>query len=190
MHDGSVRLRPPRGLRAHTPSGTVDLFGIAAILGEVSLSERALSAGLTLEGPLRAALLVENLGTFCDLPAMDGWLLVHVAGWDMPTVARLLEQLRHVPVLHFGDLDPNGVRILQHLRRLRPNLLWFVPSFWQELVATRGLRTTWPAELDLSDAPELVHHLARQGLWLEQESLALDPRLPAALEVHLKKCSE
>jgi hypothetical protein len=88
-------------------------------------------------------------------------------------------------VLHFGDLDPNGVRILQHLRRLRPDLLWFVPKFWQELVSTKGLPTTWPAELDLRDAPELVHHLARHGLWLEQESLALDPRLPAALEAHL-----
>jgi hypothetical protein len=182
MHDGSVRLRPPVGLRAVTPKGTVDLSGIAALLGEVSISERALSAGLTLEGPLRAALLVENLGTFCDLPALDGWLLIHVAGWDTPTVARLLERLSHVPVVHFGDLDPNGVRIMQHLRRLRPDLRWFVPPFWQELVATKGLAMQWPAEVDLDDAPELVHQLARQGLWVEQESLALDPRLPAALQ--------
>lgn len=184
-HDGSVRLRPPRGLVARAPQGAVDLASVAAVLGEVSLPERALKAGLELEGDVRAVLLVENLGAFCDLAALPGWLFAHVAGWDTATVARLLERLAHVPAIHFGDLDPNGVRIVQHLRGLRRDLRWFVPPFWEELVEAKGLHGAWVDDLDLNDAPALVQRLARDGLWLEQEPIAVDPRTPAALEAML-----
>lgn len=184
-HDGSVRLRPPKGLVARCSRGTVDLASVAAVLGEVSLPERSLRAGLELEGPVRAALLVENLGAFCDLAPLPGWLFAHVAGWDTATVARLLERLAHVSVIHFGDLDPNGVRIFQHLRGLRRDLRWFVPPFWEELVEAKGLCGEWLDDLDLRDAPELVQRLARQALWLEQEPVAVDPRTPAALEAML-----
>ncbi|MCC7383266.1 MAG: hypothetical protein IT384_15625 [Deltaproteobacteria bacterium] len=184
-HDGSVRLRPPQGLLAITPQGRLDLGAVAAVLGEVSIPERAFRAGLALEGPIRAALLVENLGAFCDLRALDGWMFVHVPGWDTVTVARLLERVGHVPVIHFGDLDPNGVRILRHLRGLRSNLRWFVPEFWAGLVDTKGLPGVWPEDLDLGETPELVRLLASRALWLEQEPIAVDPRTPAALEAVL-----
>jgi hypothetical protein len=167
------------------PHGAVDLSAVAGVLGEVSLPERALKAGLVLEGPMRAALLVENLGAFCDLPSLDGWLFAHVAGWDTATVARLLGRLGHVPLLHFGDLDPNGVRIFQHLRGMRPDLRWFVPAFWRELVESKGLPGAWPEDLDLGEAPALVHHLASRALWLEQEPVAVDARTKAALEAML-----
>lgn len=184
-HDGSVRLRPPPGLTAITQRGRVDLAAVASVLGEVSIPERAFNTGLVLEGTIRATLLVENLGVFCDLRRIEGWLFVHVPGWDTATVARLVEHLGHVPVIHFGDLDPNGVRILQHLRGLRPDLRWFVPEFWIEFLYTKGLRGDWPDDLDLGDAPALVRELATRGLWLEQESLAVDPRTSAALEAML-----
>lgn len=181
-HDGSVRLRPPRGLVARTPRGELDLAAIAAVIGEVSLPERALKDGIELDGPLRAVLLIENLGAFCDLPASDGWLFAHVAGWDTATVGRLLERLAHVPILHFGDLDPNGVRIFQHLRGQCPGLRWFVPLFWEELVESKGLRGSWPDDLVLDAAPKLVREIAARSLWLEQEPLVVDPRTPVALE--------
>lgn len=181
-HDGSVRLRPPAGLVAITPQGRIDLTAVSVVLGEVSIPERAFIAGLTLEGPIRAALLVENLGAFCDLHTLDGWLLVHVPGWDTATVARLLERLGPVPLIHFGDLDPNGVRILQHLRGYRPDLRWFVPTFWSELVETKSLPCVWPDDIDLGDAPSLVRQLASRGLWLEQEPVSVDPRTASALE--------
>ncbi len=147
----------------------------------MSIPERTINGGLAFEGSIRAALLIENLGAFCDLPALDGWLLVHVPGWDTATVAALLERLPQIPVVHFGDLDPNGVRIFQHLRAIRPDLRWFVPEFWGELVETKGLAGGWPKNLDLEDAPELVRNLARRGLWLEQEPVAVDGRTPGAL---------
>jgi hypothetical protein len=184
-HDGAVRARPPRGLIARTPRGVVDLASVAAVLGEISLPERALRDGLEIEGPLRAVLLIENLGAFCDLLPIEGWLFAHVAGWDTATVNRLFDRLTRAPVVHFGDLDPNGVRIFQHLRRHKPDLGWFVPSFWEELVESKGQRGAWPDDLDLSDAPVIVRELARRGLWLEQEPLAVDPRIPAALEAML-----
>ena len=181
-HDGTVRLRPPKGLVAHTPRGTVDLAAIASVLGEVAIPERAFLDGLQLEGELRALLLVENLGAWRDLPAPEGFLLAHVPGWDTWTAGHLLDRVADVPVLHFGDLDPNGARIYAHLRERRPDLRWFVPAFWGELASRHGLRAPWPADLDLSDAPELVRDLAARSLWLEQERLVLDPRIGEALE--------
>ena len=81
-HDGLLRLRPPRGLVAQTEQGVLDLWKLARFLGEAPIPERAFLDGLTLEGPLRAVLLVENSGAWRDLPMLDGWLLAHVPGWD------------------------------------------------------------------------------------------------------------
>ena len=181
-HDGSIRLRPPAGLSARTATGTVDLGGIAAVLGEVSIPERALLDGLALEGTVRAVLLVENLGAWRDLPPPPGWLLAYVPGWDTATVGHLLDRLSAIPVVHFGDLDPNGVRIMLHLRGRAPHLQWFVPDFWFELADTCALRAKWPQDLNLDFAPAQVRDLATRGLWLEQERIVLDPRMADALE--------
>jgi hypothetical protein len=97
-------------------------------------------------------------------------------------VGLLLEQLSNVPVVHSGDLDPNGVRIVAHLQLIRPDLIWAVPGFWEEQIPLRGLKKDWPAELDLDGAPPLVRRLAAEGIWLEQEPLALDPRVTVYLE--------
>jgi hypothetical protein len=181
-HDGSVRLRPPRGLLVRARRGVIDLSAITEVLGEVSIPERAFHEDLTLEGSIRAVLLVENLGAWRDLPSLEGWLFAHVAGWDTATVVLLLERVGRVPVIHFGDIDPNGVRIFLHLRKRYPELRWFVPSFWRDLVESKGLRAEWPGDLDLADAPELVREVARRGLWLEQEALVIDGRIGTALE--------
>ena len=184
-HDGSIRLRPPTGLSARTDKGVVDLSGIAAMLGEVSIPERALLDGLAFEGTIRAVLLIENLGAWRDLPPPPGWLLAHAPGWDTATVDHLLDRMEGIPVVHFGDVDPNGVRIMLHLRRRAPNLKWFLPEFWFELADAYGIRTKWPRDLDLDFAPAQVRELAARGLWLEQERIVLDPRMSDALEAAL-----
>lgn len=180
--DGTVRLRPPAGLVARTHRGEVDLFTVASVLGEVSVPERAFLDGLEFKGHFRAVLLVENLGAWRDLPFLPGWLVVHVPGWETSTVAYLLEHCVNVPVVHFGDLDPNGVRIYLHLRERRKDLQWLVPAFWSEFLNEHGLRTEWPSSLVPEEAPELVCELATRGLWLEQERIVLDPRIVTALE--------
>jgi Wadjet protein JetD, C-terminal len=184
-HDGSIRLRPPAGLSARTANGVVDLSGIATVLGEVSIPERALLDGLAFEGGIRAVLLVENLGAWRDLSPPPGWLLAHVPGWDTATVGHLLDCIEGIPVVHFGDIDPNGVRIMLHLRRRAPNLKWFLPEFWFELADACGLPLTWPKDFDLDFAPAQVRELAARGLWLEQERIVLDPRIADALEAVL-----
>lgn len=135
-----------------------------------------------LVGDTEAVLTVENLGAWRDLPAHGRWLYVYVPGWNTTPVRQLLASLPAVPVVHFGDLDPNGFRIYRHLREYVPDLAWLVPEFWGELVAMHAQKRDWPEDLDLTGTPELVPALARQSLWLEQERLVLDPRLGAALE--------
>lgn len=184
-HDGSIRLRPPAGLSARTATGAVNLSEIAAVLGEVSIPERALLDGLAFEGTIRAVLLVENLGAWRDLSPPPGWLLAHVPGWDTATAASFLDRLSAIPVMHFGDVDPNGFRIMLHLRRRAPDLKWFLPEFWFELADVCGLGVTWPEDLDLARAPAPVRDLASRGLRLEQERIVFDPRIPDALEAAL-----
>lgn len=181
-HDGLLRLLPPRGLLAHCAHATLDLWQLARSLGEAPIPERAFLDGLTLEGPVRAVLLVENAGAWRDLPVLEGWLVAHVPGWDTTTVAHLFDQLETgIPIVHFGDLDPNGVRIVLKLRERRPDLKWFIPDFWTECVKPRKLKRPWPAELDLSGTPRLVQDLASERLWLEQEALVVDGRIARAL---------
>jgi hypothetical protein len=97
----------------------------------------------------------------------------------------MLDRIEGVPVVHFGDLDPNGVRIMLHLRRHAPNLKWFLPEFWFELADVCGLPTTWPQDLDLNFAPAAVRALAARGVWLEQERIVFDSRMADALEAVL-----
>lgn len=181
--DGIVRLRPSAGLRLVRHGGEHDAAELAGLLGEVVLSERALLDGTRLAGTLpRAVLLVENRGPFVDLPAPEDWLLAHVPGWDTSGLALLLQALPpEIPVLHFGDLDPKGVRLMRDLQELRPDLRWCVPAFW-EAHLERAPRCDWPRRLVQDEDPALLRKLATRGLRLEQELVVLDHRLPAALE--------
>lgn len=181
-HDGIVRLRPSEGLRLRDAEQNVDAGTVAKLLGEVILTERALCEGTDFSGTLpRFLLTVENLGPYLDIPIPTDCLAAHVPGWDTRTIRLVLERLPTVPVVHFGDLDPNGLRIFRHLRGLRPEARWLVPPFWAEFMSTKGLKATWPPELDLSDTPDLVRVLAQHGVWLEQEVITLDSRLADAL---------
>ncbi|MDW7710789.1 MAG: hypothetical protein SCH98_09960 [Deferrisomatales bacterium] len=181
--DGLIRIRPNEGLLVERGSETWSATMLAGFLGELALTERALRDGTTLGGTLPTALLlVENVGFYIDVPAPPRWMVAHVPGWNTATTRLLFDALPTVPVVHFGDLDPNGVRIVAHLQLLRPDLLWAVPDFWEEQISLRGLRCDWPSDLDLTAAPALVQRLAREGMWLEQEALALDPRLTGYLK--------
>ena len=97
-------------------------------------------------------------------------------------MCHLLDRLAEIPIVHFGDVDPNGIRILLHLQRRAPGLRWFLPEFWFELAHDVALRAPWPPDLDLEFAPVAVRNLAARGLWLEQERIVLDPRIAGALE--------
>lgn len=175
--DGVVRMRPNPGLLLARGDLELPATQLAELQGEVVLCERALRSGTRLRGELpRAVLLIENLGPYVDLAPPDGWMLVHVPGWNTPVLRELVPSIEGVPVVHFGDLDPAGVRIFRHLRGLVPGLMWAVPEFWLEAREDEALRRRWPEDLDLAGTPSLVRRAAEDGFWLEQEPLVLDPR--------------
>jgi hypothetical protein len=182
VDDGLVRVRPPPGLVARRARQTLALDDVEAVLDEVGISDRALRDGLVLEGAVDAVLLVENLGAWRDMPRPERWMLVHVPGWNTATARQLLHALGEVPMIHFGDLDPNGVRIYRHLREHLPRLGWLIPAFWRESIKMHAQKRDWPDDLDLADTPALVQELAANRMWMEQERIAVDPRLPAAME--------
>ena len=180
--DGIARLRPNRGLTLQRSDRRIDASVFVDIAGEMVLTERALRDGtrLTARRP-SAALLVENLGPYIDLRVPEDWIVIHVPGWNTATARLVLDQLEDLPLLHFGDLDPQGAEIVKHLKKHYSRLRWVVPEFWKECVPKRALKRPWPNDLVLTDAPALVHELKDSGLWLEQETIVLDPRLPTAL---------
>jgi hypothetical protein len=186
--DGVVRMRPPRGLTVRRGHFEQTAAEFVSVLGELVLVERAFLDGTGFGGKRpRAILLVENVGVYVDITAPDGWLVAHVPGWDTSVPSRLLEAFRDVPIVHFGDLDPNGVRIVQHLQTMRPDVRWFVPERWRELVVAHGLPCEWPEGLVRDGDPALVRELATHRLWLEQERLVLEPWLSEALEAELAR---
>jgi len=179
--DGVLRLRPGPDLHLRRGDHVLAAAEVAELTGELVLTERAVRAGVHLEGATTAVLTVENLGAYIDLEPPAGWTVVWLPGWNMPLVEWLLAELQHVPAVHFGDLDPEGVQIVRHLRKVRPDTHWFIPSFWAEHSATRGQPGTWPCDALVDGTPEWVRDLVARGLWLEQEALVVDERLSAEL---------
>ena len=93
------------------------------VAGEVVLNERALRDETRLTGARpAAALLVENLGPYMDLRVPEDWIVIHVPGWNTANAMLVVDQLEDDPVLHFGDLDPDGAKIVGHLKREYPRL--------------------------------------------------------------------
>lgn len=179
--DGIVRMRPHAGLLLERDGVRHDAHQLATLLGELVISDRALRDGTRLAGrPPRGVLTVENLGAFQDAVVPADVLVMYVPGWNTRLARDVLAGLEAVPILHFGDLDPNGVAILEHLRRWRSDVGWWVPGFWADYLG-RGLTKRWPDIVLPADAPSWVHVLPERGIWLEQEVILVDPRFAGAL---------
>lgn len=186
--DGLVRMRPSAGLQVRNGGAVQDARKLASLLGELVLVDRALRDGARLVGKEpRAVLTVENLGAYQDAVVADDVLVVHVPGWNTRTTRDLLKGLDEVPVVHFGDLDPNGIAILAHLRRWRLGVRWLVPLYWEERRDDKGLTRDWP-DLDMpKDAPDWVRQLPERRIWLEQEVVAVDSRFGQFLEMEVER---
>lgn len=191
--DNVVRLRPNAGLELSLNGRRWDAAELAQVQGEVVISERAFAGGTALAGrPPRLILTVENTGAFVDLPAFDGVLLLHVPGWNTALARAVIEQApgrtagssRPTPWAHFGDLDPNGVRIYRHLAAQLPGFGWLTPAWWADVAPpSPALRKPWPEPFrDDPELPPVIRRLVAEDRWLEQEQIVLDPRLAPALE--------
>jgi len=186
-HDNLLRLRPHRGLRLERGTDRLDATALAAVCGEVCVSERAFLRGTRLTGtPPGAVLLIENLGVYVDLPLPEGWCAVHVPGWNTRMVEAARDAWPTAPAAIFGDLDPNGAAIVRSLRSVWPSLKWFIPSFVMDYL-DRAQPKTWP-QLP-PDAPAAIQALALRNAWLEQEIFLLDPRLPEDLAAWMRQAT-
>lgn len=97
---GLIRLRVLDGSLA--PGG----------LGDFAAPESQLSR---LDLVPRAVVVVENLQTLLALPAMEGVVALHSAGYAAKKLTAI-SWLAQTPVLYWGDLDVDGFRILSTVR--------------------------------------------------------------------------
>lgn len=179
--DGVLRIRANQGLILCIGTQEISCDDWMAAVGEVILPERAVLDGCTPCGILpEVVMTVENLGPFVDMPKPEQFLLIHQPGWNTPLSLQFLQALGPEPSwYHFGDLDPEGLAIYQHLNREGRRVHLFVPSFWDEYQEAFGHRLSdgWPRTIAESFPEPLLKKLFAANCWLEQEPIILDERL-------------
>jgi len=178
--DGVLRTRPNRGLILYAGQNRLSCDDPMRALGEVILPERAILDGVRVGGTLpRAIMTVENLGPFVDMPKPDELLLIHQPGWNTALSLLFLRAFGMEPSWHhFGDLDPEGLAIYQHLKREGEKPHLFLPPFWDDYRESfsRRLCDTWPEAITGSFSEPLLQKLFSANAWLEQEPIILDER--------------
>jgi len=118
----------------HLASAGVEDTGLATVPKQyrVKFLDAALAPGglIELSAPLsqlarlamapEVVLVVENIQSLLALPAMEGVVAVHGAGYDV-TWLTSLPWTEDASLLYWGDLDVDGLAILSRLRAHRPD---------------------------------------------------------------------
>ena len=182
--DWILRFRPNTGLCVRLQDTQIDCDDLQ-ISPECLIPERTWHQVVTLTGTLPQLLITcENLGAYIDFPANEWLLLLYSPGDDTAAAVHLLKQLPHVPWIHFGDLDPEGLAIGQRLahRSKRP-LRLLIPSFAADYLpyCTTPL-TPWPQQVPYP----FLQQLRDQKKALYQEIFMLDDRLNSDIEQLVK----
>ncbi|MRW91850.1 hypothetical protein GJ699_17790 [Duganella sp. FT80W] len=187
--DEVLRLRPNAGLEMVGAGSRMELDACLALLGEVSIPERALTGEWQLAGVMpRLILTVENLGAFVDFPLVPSVLMLQAPGWNAGLATKFIARLPdNIPWLHFADLDPNGLRIGLSLRCAadgRRPAPW-IPRAAGTLLSTHALPLPqpWPVQdlpASLLSGP-ILHELVTSQRWIEHESLVLLPEFAREL---------
>jgi hypothetical protein len=137
----------------------------------------------------RILVTVENATSFSELLAVRpaDLLAVYIGGFASPTIIRLLRTIRVVrpdlPLLHWGDLDAGGLRILAHLREslgdvamlaMSSAIVHAYSSFAQPLTTTdRAALRRLREHAKLGDCVPLIDTLLSIDKKLEQEAVEL-----------------
>lgn len=138
----------------------------------------------------QALITIENSTSFHEMLATRpaSFLVICTLGFASPSLIALLEKIRHarpdLPVLHWGDLDPGGLRILRHLRsrldRVIP-LAMDCQTFDTHCTMAQPLTKNDQAALEqlqdvaeLADCASMIARLREAGTKLEQESVAAE----------------
>lgn len=181
VSDYAARLRPNRGLALVDAEGHVlDTGSLKSFMCEIHLCERNIRSGLKLGGSMPSVILVsENLAAYMDVDVGDDVAVIYGAGNAYNAVLGAISLFpSEIPVVWFGDLDPEGVLIRQaFIKQCRQPAVPGIPPFWQDYVEGYGrpARKGWQ-KIDLSEEPAFVLELREKDVWLEQEAVAVDPR--------------
>lgn len=161
------------------PEGRVRLrFHAADAPGGLSDVEVVLSGLAGLPVPA-AVVMVENLETFLSLPTRPGVVVAWGAGYRAVDIVRAPFFTR-APLLYWGDLDLDGYKILDAVRRQVPgtrSVLMDRQSVerWRDLgVADRDFRMEFLDQLRESELAGLEALTAAGQLRIEQERIRLD----------------
>jgi len=183
--DELTRLRLPPGSRIFLQNGDiVECDRLMAVFGEAVIPERAwqdIKQIDTLKS--RVIVSVENKGAFVDFPATSQATLLFLPGDNTGPLGQVTSRMPHQALIHFGDLDPQGIQIYRNLTDQCPRIHHFVPSYAEEYLITHAqpCKTPWPRG-DYSSLHPVLSTLVARSLWLEHEALVLDHRFEAELD--------
>ncbi|WP_027796310.1 Wadjet anti-phage system protein JetD domain-containing protein [Paraburkholderia acidipaludis] len=183
--DDTIRARVNEGLRLRGMDGMeYDLSALQRSLTEIAFPDRGLSESWTFCGTLpRLLLTVENVGSFVDIKKPDDCLIVHSPGWNLPNVRRIRARLpASVRWRHFGDLDPNGIKIglvLTTDSDAGNDAKVWIPTSAAALLRSHAL--CLDREWNEDNIPEPMRNhpalswLIEHSKWLEQEPIVVLP---------------
>lgn len=164
------------------------LHDLSGFYPSIALSAAYLRAASVATCPASMVITVENATSFNELIAIRpaDVLVVFTGGFASPTVIALLRAIRafqpEIALLHWGDLDAGGLRILLHLRSqlgVVAALAMDATTLQAQLGQTRPLSATDRQALamlrdepGLSDCRTLIDAMLQLDRKLEQEALA------------------
>jgi hypothetical protein len=140
---------------------------------------------LRLTGRPTAVLTIENYASFNRhvREVADGALTIYTGGFPSIAVAELLKRIAtevDAPFVHWGDVDPGGIRIFRHLeevvaRQMRPHLMTreLAEQFGRPCPPDITLGSIAKTDSGVADLAEWLAH-GTDTKALEQE--AIDPR--------------
>lgn len=170
-----MRFKPNKGLRAVFDDLELDLWQLSETLTECAIPERLWLKLQRFEGTEPDLIVTcENLGAYIDLPMPCGYMVVYAPGANIETAVKILKYFPETRWFHFGDVDPDGLKIAQTLaREAKRPLTFFVPSFAEEYLPGRPVKKPW------GEVPgrKVFQELKRKHTRLFQEVFMLDGRL-------------
>ena len=191
--DELTRLRLPPNSKLLLQNGNIiDCKNLIETFGEIAIPERGWDEINRIDAPdSRVIISIENKGAFVDFPAVSQTTLLFLPGDNTSALELVTLRLRHQSLIHFGDLDSDGIQIYESLVTQGFAVRHFVPTYAEEYLIThaRPCKTPWP-QRDYSSFPPIISTLASKSLWLEQEALVLDHRFDAELAAVVQRNSK
>ena len=133
-------------------------------------------------GNVRAVMTVENLTTFHSMDE-NGHLVLYAGGYHNRSLQKLLQKLRaccpEAAFFHFGDIDPDGFMILEHLKeKTGLKILPYRMGIAELDMYRNSCRKLAPQDvkkakslLDREQYTDVIRYMMENDIKLEQEAI-------------------